>query len=111
MPNASNLLGLCCFQADCARANCPGREIAQQAASTQCTCSLQLATCETPQACQQPLADLRPIDRRLFTRRRRFDIQLPTTREQWGRCIGAVLGIAGTAFIIGAVGRHLGILG
>jgi hypothetical protein len=36
-------------------------------------------------------------------------LQLPTTREGWGRVIGAGLGIAGAFFFAGAVGKHLGL--
>lgn len=64
--------------------------------------------CRTPEACELPIAELQPINRRLFTRRTR--LQLPATREAWGRAIGAALGLAGTVFFAGAIARHLQIL-
>lgn len=47
--------------------------------------------CAAGQACLLPI-ELQPIKRRIFAARRRW---LPTTREAWGRFIGASLGLGG----------------
>lgn len=87
---------------------CPDIDCQAHPALTCTTCTG--GTCVTPQACRLPVAEIRPIRRHLFTqRRRRFDIRLPATREQWGFVVMTTVGIAGMAFILGAVGRHLGV--
>jgi hypothetical protein len=72
--------------------------------STCTTCSGR--GCPTPLACQQP----EPQQPRQRTFRTNFGIDgpfVPKTREGWGRLVGGVLGLAGAAFITGAVLRHL----
>lgn len=68
--------------------------------------SCQGSTCTTPMDCQLP----EPQPPRPKTFRTNLGIDgpfFPKTREGWGRLVGGLLGLAGAAFITGAVLRHL----
>lgn len=69
-----------------------------------CTTCERVGTCVIPQACEKPVAELRPIRRR-FTARRSW---LPQTQEGWGKLIGASLGAGGFVLFAISVGRAWG---
>lgn len=57
--------------------------------------------CITPLVCQQPLQELQPIRRRLFTS--------AGSRERLGRIVGAALGTAGGLYVAWHVGVAVGL--
>lgn len=95
----------CCMSADCQDRHCPGVQIATELQQRCSTCVD--GPCAAPQACG--IAEVKPINRRLFATRRPV-LRLPETREEWGRAVGFGLGLAGFAFIAGAVLRHLQVI-
>lgn len=99
-PNAGSLCeahaGMCYRDARCPDMNCPGHPVRSCS-----TCNG--GPCSAPEACHMPIADLRPISRRIFTSRRRL---LPTTGEAWARLVGGSVGLAAA----GALAHHFHLL-